>query len=174
MIVQHYPVEAGALYGGEYPGHRDCEIARARLLDLTGIGVRTFLDLTTLDDGLAPYEPLLEELAEETGWPLRRVAMPVRDMDVPTSVDAMRSILHVVRHGMHKRPAVYIHCWGGIGRTGTVVGCWLRECGMASDAALARVQELYAGHMPKAKLHPESPQTAAQKRYVRKWVPDKK
>ena len=23
------------------------------------------------------------------------------------------------------RGAVYVHCWGGIGRTGTVVGCWL-------------------------------------------------
>ena len=171
MPVQHYPIIPGALYGGEDPGDRNPEIARARLLGLVGSGVRTFLDLTTLADGLAPYDSLLEELEEETGWPLRRISMPVPDMDVPSSADAMRSILNMVRHGMEASPAVYIHCWGGIGRTGTVVGCWLRECGMDADAALARVQALYSGHMPKVRFHPESPQTPAQKKFVRAWVP---
>ena len=32
---------------------------------------------------------------------------------------------------------VYVHCWGGIGRTGTVVGCWLVRHGMTGDEALA-------------------------------------
>ncbi len=27
--------------------------------------------------------------------------------------------------------AVYVHCWGGVGRTGTVVGCWLLRHGYA-------------------------------------------
>jgi protein tyrosine/serine phosphatase len=173
MIVQHYPIEPRALYGGEYPGDRNPDVARARLMELVSKGVRTFLDLTTLADGLAPYDHLLEELAEETGWTLRRISLPVRDMDVPSSADAMRSILNVVRHGVEGNPAVYIHCWGGIGRTGTVVGCWLRECGMDPDAALARVQELYSSHMPKVRFHPESPQTPAQRKYVRNWQPGK-
>jgi len=32
---------------------------------------------------------------------------------------------------------VYVHCWAGVGRTGTVVGCLLREQGFsaAADAA---------------------------------------
>ena len=38
-----------------------------------------------------------------------------------------------------------------------------------SESALARVQHLYASHMPKARIHPESPQTPAQKDYIRNW-----
>jgi protein tyrosine/serine phosphatase len=76
-----------------------------------------------------------------------------------------------IRDAIEAAPAVYIHCWGGIGRTGTVAGCWLRECGYDPEAALEKVQLLYSNHMPKAKAgqYPQSPQTAAQKDYVRQW-----
>ncbi|MEI2640237.1 MAG: protein-tyrosine phosphatase family protein [Microthrixaceae bacterium] len=37
---------------------------------------------------------------------------------------------------------VYIHCWGGIGRTGTVAGCLLVDSGMSADEALGRITEL--------------------------------
>jgi hypothetical protein len=49
-------------------------------------------------------------------------------------------------------------------------GCWLRECGHDPESALAQVQHLYASHMPKIRIHPESPQTPAQKDYIRKWT----
>jgi protein tyrosine/serine phosphatase len=91
-------------------------------------------------------------------------------MGVPDSTDTMRSILDAIRSCVRKRPAVYLHCWGGIGRTGTVAGCWLRECGLGPDEALQRVQKLYATHMPKVRIHPESPQTEEQKEYIRSWI----
>lgn len=169
MIPQHYPIEPGTLFGGEYPGDRKPEIARARLWSLVEIGVRTFIDLTTPADRMVRYDGLLVELEQEAGAPLRRISVPVPDMDVPDSGETMRSILAAIRAAVEESPAVYIHCWGGIGRTGTVAGCWLRECGLGPDEALERVQHLYASHMPKVRLHPESPQTAAQKDYIRFW-----
>jgi hypothetical protein len=169
MLPQHYPIEPGALFGGEYPGDRKPAIARARLWSLVEIGVRTFIDLTTPADQMAGYEGLLVELEQEAGAPLRRISVPVPDMGVPDSGETMRSILAAIRAAVEKTPAVYVHCWGGIGRTGTVAGCWLRECGLGPDEALERVQHLYASHMPKVRLHPESPQTAAQKDYIRFW-----
>jgi len=60
---------------------------------------------------------------------------------------------------------------GGIGRTGTVVGCWLRECGCDAEAALEQVQNLYSSHMEKVRYHPESPQTPEQRNYIRDWKP---
>ena len=171
MIPQHYPIEAGVLFAGEYPGDRNPEIARARILSLVEMGVRTFVDLTSPNDPLVRYEGMLVEVEQEIGIPLRRISSPIPDMDVPDSDETMLSIMAAIRASIEAGPAVYIHCWGGIGRTGTVVGCWLRECGYDPEAALEQVQHLYSSHMPKANAgkYPESPQTEAQKNYVRRW-----
>ena len=37
---------------------------------------------------------------------------------------------------------VYVHCWGGVGRTGTVVGCLLVRHGLDGGDAIARIAEL--------------------------------
>ena len=34
---------------------------------------------------------------------------------------------------------MYVHCWGGIGRTSTVVGCLLVDIGLDAEAALADI-----------------------------------
>jgi hypothetical protein len=170
MTPQHYPIEADKLYGGEYPGHRDPVVAMVRLRNLINLGIRTFVDLTAPADRMAPYQPLLAVLEEEAGAPLRRISLPIVDMGIPQSASTMQTILRHIRESCSETPAVYVHCWGGIGRTGTVVGCWLRECGHDPESALARVQQLYASHMPKVRIHPESPQTPAQKDYIRNWM----
>jgi hypothetical protein len=169
MIPQHYPIEAGTLYGGEYPGDRNPDVARIRLRSLITLGIRTFVDLTAPADRMAPYEELLAELEVEAGSPLRRISLPIADMGIPGAGGTMQTILKHIRESSRRAPAVYVHCWIGIGRTGTVVGCWLRECGYDPESALARVQHLYASHMPKVRIHPESPQTPAQKDYIRNW-----
>lgn len=171
MLPQHYPIEPGTLFGGEYPGDRNSDVARAKILSLVELGVRTFIDLTAPADHMVPYERLLAELATETGAQLRRISVPVPDMAVPASEEVMAKIMDAIRESIPTSPAVYVHCWGGIGRTGTVVGCWLRERGLEPDEALQRVQHLYATHMPKSKeaRYPESPQTPEQKDYIKSW-----
>jgi len=55
----------------------------------------------------------------------------------------MIRILDQIDRGMEQNPAVYLHCWGGRGRTGTVVGCYLARHGMAvGEAALDLLGEL--------------------------------
>ncbi len=171
MIPQHYPVEAESLYGGEYPGAMVPEEARKRVTHLVRSGVRTFIDLTAPADGMVCYEDLLAELSAETGLELRRISVPIPDMGVPESREHMQTVIDAIRNSMQEAPAVYVHCWGGIGRTGTAVGCWLRECGIEAEAALEHVQHLYTSHMPKSNHIPESPQTRAQRDFVRNWKP---
>ena len=168
---QHYTIEEGKLYGGEYPGAMSPAAAEVRLRSLIDIGVRTFIDLTAPGDRMTPYEGLLEVLANETSTPLRRISLPVPDMGIPTAATT-REIMHAIRQSIEEAPAVYVHCWGGIGRTGTVIGCWFRECGLDGDAALARVQHLYSSQMPKVTIFPKSPQTAQQRSHVRHWQTD--
>lgn len=172
MIPQYYTIEEGTLYAGEYPGALTPAAAKARLRRLIAMGVRTFIDLTAPADRLEIYAGVLAELASEVGVPLRRFSFPIPDMSIPDSTDTMRDIMSAIRQAIVQAPAVYIHCLGGIGRTGTVVGCWFRECGYDPDAAVKRVQLLYSSQMPKVGSYPESPQTRKQRNYIRSWQPD--
>lgn len=163
--VQHYVVEPGRLLAGEYPGSWKHKLGQKRLRFLIGRGVDTFFDLTTEEDRLEKYEPLLAELGED----LSRLSFPIPDMGVPDSDEGMRSILKAIREEVEAGRTCYVHCWGGIGRTGTVVGCYFREQGLEGEAALKKVQELYAAGMPKVVRHPYSPQTRLQWDFVRAW-----
>ena len=64
---------------------------------------------------------------------------------------------------------VYLHCWGGVGRTGTVVGCWLVRHGRTGDEALQQLEEWWQG-VAKVRRKPQSPETPEQFRYVREWA----
>jgi protein-tyrosine phosphatase len=119
-------------------------------------GIRTFVDLTTPDDGLAPYGHLVDEAAQRRGVALRRVRHPIPDMGV-LPVDAYDEIVSSVRGGL-EHGGVYVHCWGGIGRTGTVVGCLLVDRGMSADAALARIDELRSVTKKRTMAAPQSRQ----------------
>lgn len=164
MSVQHYQVQEG-LFAGEYPGSLAPEVTEDRLKFLLGKGVQTFIDLTSSHDGLDPYEPVLLELGEG----LVRHSHEIPDMGIPTSPAVMRGILDRVRAELDAGRTCYVHCWGGIGRTGTVIGCWLKESGLDAAAALKEVQRRYATGMEKVVRHPHSPQTAEQVRYVKNW-----
>ena len=62
-------------------------------------------------------------------------------MGVPT-IPHMTRILDEVDGALADGGSVYVHCWGGIGRTGTVVGCWLVRHGLDDGDAVARIAEL--------------------------------
>ena len=48
-----------------------------------------------------------------------------------------------------------VHCWGGIGRTGTVIGCVLADQGMEYDAVIARLASLRRGTRKEQRRTPE-------------------
>ena len=163
--VQHYQVQEG-LFAGEYPGSFAAEITADRLEELIAKGVRTFIDLTTPVDRLEPYEPAFAEFKDAD---LRRFAHEIPDMSIPSAPAVMRGILDRIRSELEADRICYVNCWGGIGRTGTVIGCWLKEQGLSDREALDEVQRRYFQGMEKSSWHPKSPQTPAQHRYVRDW-----
>jgi len=145
----HYAVGDGLL-AGAYPGTEDAPKALARA------GVTLFVDLTHPSDPLDGYEALLEGA--------RRVAHPIPDMGTPTAGQVMR-ILDDIDTARAEGGTVYVHCFGGVGRTGTVIGCWLVRHGLDGGDAVARIAQLRAGI---AGDRP-SPETAGQVALVRGW-----
>ena len=151
-------VVADGLLAGAYPGSHDPAEARRRLRAFHEHGVTLFVDLTHPADSLAPYERLVRPVA-------RRVGHPIVDMGVPT-IPHMTRILDEVDGALADGGSVYVHCWGGVGRTGTVVGCWLVRHGVEDGDAVARIAEL---RRTVSDVDVRSPETAAQRAMVESW-----
>ena len=153
---ESYWVEPGLL-AGKYPGGIDLMASSMRVERLLDAGVTLFVDLT-VEFELDPYAHLVGEGA-------RHVRMPIPDMDV-TTVEQMRRTLDLIDRERDREGTAYVHCWGGAGRTGTVVGCWLVRHGLDGEAALNRIAALRAGSPA---LWLDSPQTRAQRTMVLRW-----
>jgi protein-tyrosine phosphatase len=149
-LPTHYAVGEG-LIAGAYPALRESVEA------LEGAGVTVFVDLTHPSDPLESYVPFLTNA--------RRIAQPIPDMGTPTAGHVMQ-ILDDIDEARAEGGTVYVHCWGGIGRTGTVVGCWLVRHGLDEGDAIARIAELRSeiGGGP-------SPETTGQVALIRGWRP---
>ena len=158
-IENCYWVVPGKVLAGEYP--RDLNNAVSKLARLTGAGVTTFIDLT-VDRELKPYAHLLEGQASHQRF-------PIRDMSTPRSPERTSAALDAIdEHIRNGEGVAYVHCWGGTGRTGTIIGCWLARHGRTGEAALARLAELWKTN-PKSSRRPVSPERESQRDYVRNW-----
>jgi ADP-ribosylglycohydrolase len=156
--VHAWWVEPGAVLAGEYPGRRTEKVDL-----LVDAGVRTFVDLT-VEGELDPYEGAVAAASSARGLDLRHERHPVPDLGV-VGAEGYRAILDAIAAG-RERGIVYLHCWGGVGRTGTVVGCLLREQGVAAADVVVRLAELRAGTR---KSDRGCPETAAQRAVVESW-----
>lgn len=154
-FVHAWWVEPGRLLAGEYPGHPDPARARLKVNLLVDAGVRTFVDLTTPADLLDPYKPLVDEIADARRLDVRHEMFPIPDLGVVDDSE-YDTITTAIEHEL-ERGGVYLHCWGGIGRTGTVVGCVLADEGLTYNQVLARLGELRRGSRKEARQAPEMP-----------------
>jgi protein-tyrosine phosphatase len=159
-----YWVIPGKLLAGEYPGARDPEEARGRLRKFLGAGFRHFIDLTEAGE-LEPYAELLDK-EEDSGTRYQRI--PIGDVSVPEQPKTMAAIIATIDRGMAEGGVTYVHCWGGVGRTGVAVACWLQEQGRTPEEALAELAEKWRS-CAKSVRKPSSPETAEQVRWVKEW-----
>ena len=165
-IEESYWVVPGVLLAGEYPRFIRDEESPARLARFVDAGVTSFIDLTE-DGELSPYEQWLDVGRQR----YRRFG--IRDVDVPASEGLTEEILDAIDGEIASEIAVggvvYVHCWGGVGRTGTIVGCWLARHGDVAEpgSALERLRRLWSDCSKSAWR--DSPETSAQAEYVRGW-----
>jgi hypothetical protein len=166
-LLHAFWVEKGKLLAGEYPFSPDePDRARQKVRVLVGAGVDSFVDLTSPDDPnvMQPYIDLLLEEAEKAGRPrpsYRRFSI----LDTKTITrEGYDEILDYIQSEIDAGKIVYVHCWGGKGRTCTVIGCRLIDGGLDYDAAIAELHRLRAG--TKKADHPV-PDTLAQHHVLR-------
>jgi hypothetical protein len=166
-ISESYWVEPGRFLAGEYPGQFHPEDTHQRINAFLHLGFDTFIDLTT-EGEMPPYHPTLLEEARLYGLSATHQRFPIGDLGLPTQA-GMTDILDTIDAALSAKHKVYLHCWGGIGRTGTTVGCYLARHGYGGDQALRQLAEWWR-HVPKSAFHPRSPETEAQMKFVLHWM----
>jgi len=82
--------------------------------------------------------------------------IPVSDFSPPHPED-IEKFLQSARFYHHEGKAIVVHCGAGVGRTGTMIACYLVDKGMPADEAIALVR----------KKRPGSIETAEQEQAVR-------
>jgi protein tyrosine/serine phosphatase len=164
--VTAIPLPTGRLLAGEYPSAKDPAEATRKLGRYLDAGVTTFIDLT--EDGeyrLRPYAAEVVALGVARGMAVTHQRHPIPDLGAPAAAQ-MVATLDAIDAALARGQTVYVHCFGGVGRTGTVVGCWLVRHGLSGAAALAHIAARRAGTPDGARPSPETP---AQRAMVIDW-----
>jgi len=166
-----YWVIPGKVLAGYYPGDRHKDTMEWKLRGLLDCGIRCVINLMEPEerdhDGLPflDYVPVLMRFTDG-GPPVESYRMAIRDLHVP-SRELMVQILDLIDASLSKNRFVYVHCWGGRGRTGTVVGCWLVRHDIAdAESVLDKIREL---RRLDPKAHWPSPEMPSQIRMVHSW-----
>ena len=155
-------VAGGAVYAGEYPGDKYGEKATEKLKRMYHFGIRHFIDLTE-EGELCPYNHLLPSDTTYTRF-------PIPDCGVPKSIESVRRLLLRIEELKKMDGYVYLHCWGGVGRTGTIVACYLFQNEEEPD--LNKTLEVLRGRfseMPKS-AYRETPETKEQINFIEQFI----
>lgn len=167
-----YWVEDEKLLAGCYPGDADGETARKKITYLLRYGIRHVINL--MEEGerdrfygeFAPYEDILKSVAAAMKIEVTLSRHPIKDFGIAPK-EKIREILNEIDAQISEGKRVYIHCWGGIGRTGMIAGCYLARHGYAEGAAvIGKIRQLREG-LSNAFI--DSPESAMQKEVVKNW-----
>ena len=93
-----------------------------------------------------------------------RFNFPFVDLTPPKTWQ-MRAILLSLHNSIQAGRRVYLHCRGGIGRTGTVLACYFKLKGMSSKEAINLIENLRWSQDVSSKLIP-SPESKSQIDFV--------
>jgi hypothetical protein len=140
-------VEPGRLLAGEHP----CNTLRnpfgrvtERLQRLADAGIVTTVDLAGSYGLGEDYEAKWLLLGKTLGREHRAVRRPIADLGI-ASGDAYLELCAEIDSEIEANRPVFVHCLWGIGRTGTVVGVWLRRRGHDFNATMDIISRARAG-----------------------------
>jgi protein tyrosine phosphatase len=167
-----YWVVPGKLLAGGYPGSEDPIEEERNLNGLIQEGIRHVISLMEPedydhpDDPFPPYVDHLETISGTMKISVTFDQISIKDFSVPTERQMVRILNQIDLCIKYNKP-VYVHCWGGKGRTGTVVGCYLVRHGFAAgDDVIEKIKEL---RKTTEEFSDPSPETKEQIKMVINW-----
>lgn len=99
----------------------------------------------------------LVSAAREVG--IAVIRFPIADVSVPISISDTVALVDSIVSELSEQRTVVVHCMGGLGRTGLVVGCVLTSLGATAEEAITGVRSVRRGAV----------ETTEQETFVRRF-----
>jgi hypothetical protein len=168
-IPASYWVIPGQFLAGEYPGAYDRSQAQRNMTTFLNAGFDTFFNLTG-ENELPDYAAILSEEAKHYDRPVFHNRFSITDHGLPVRAN-MIAILDGIDRSLAEGHKLYLHCWAGIGRTGTTVGCFLVRHGLGGTEALEKLASIYSTSA-QSKQFSHSPENQSQIDFILNWNED--
>lgn len=160
------------LLAGFYPGLKDHKEAAIKITALLNAGIRHVINLMEPDERdltwhrFVPYDDMMASIAAKMRISVTFDQLSIKDLSVPTERHMAR-ILNQIDLCITQGKPVYVHCLGGIGRTRTVVGCYLVRHGLATGKNVLDMIKKLRKDIEDSER--ESPETREQRQMVVGW-----
>ena len=161
-----YWVIEGKLMAGMYPGGFSDASILHRMQSLSELGIKSIINLTDEEEEInyftMIYNDKCKRFEEIYCRKLLHTRFKIKDMDIP-SKELMVKILDKIDEDISNGHPVFLHCIGGTGRTGTVIGCYMLRHNLVTKDEVFKKIHLLRGDGK------ESPEPDEQRQFVLNW-----
>lgn len=161
-----YNVIPNKLIAGEIPASQTEQKSYKKLSGLVNLNIKAVINLMEAEEKNRSGELFYNYSEFLKLYKIETHRFPIRDGSI-TSIKRMTEILNLIDEYISKNKMVYVHCWGGVGRTGMAVGCYLKRHGIADNNNVLNQIDTLKINTPIASRM--SPETIEQQDFILSW-----